>query len=311
MVVGRLASGEPAGSSPVWAAILKTPLPLIIGVINVTPDSFSDGGRFFEHRDALAQAQALVAAGADLLDIGGESTRPYADPVPLEEELRRVVPLIEAVRATTDTPISIDTYKSQVARAALNAGAGLINDISALRFDPAMAPLVAEHRVPVVLMHMQGTPRDMQLKPHYDDLLGEIKAFFKERLDFALSQGIPRDLLILDPGIGFGKTFQHNLEILNHLEAFLDLGCPLMIGASRKAFIGHLLNLPNGEVRDVGTLAAVAVAVQRGARIVRTHNVAYTRQFLTVMQAILGGGGQGSHTPAPSPQNTPSTSKRL
>jgi len=311
MVVGRLASGEPAGSSPVWAAILKTPLPLIMGVINVTPDSFSDGGRFFEHRDALAQAQALVAAGADLLDIGGESTRPYADPVPLEEELRRVVPLIEAVRATTDTPISIDTYKSQVARAALNAGAGLINDISALRFDPAMAPLVAEHRVPVVLMHMQGTPRDMQLKPHYDDLLGEIKAFFKERLDFALSQGIPRDLLILDPGIGFGKTFQHNLEILNHLEAFLDLGCPLMIGASRKAFIGHLLNLPNGEVRDVGTLAAVAVAVQRGARIVRTHNVAYTRQFLTVMQAILGGGGQGSHTPAPSPQNTPSTSKRL
>ena len=282
-----------------------------MGVINVTPDSFSDGGRFFEHRDALAQAQALVAAGADLLDIGGESTRPYADPVPLEEELRRVVPLIEAVRATTDTPISIDTYKSQVARAALNAGAGLINDISALRFDPAMAPLVAEHRVPVVLMHMQGTPRDMQLKPHYDDLLGEIKAFFKERLDFALSQGIPRDLLILDPGIGFGKTFQHNLEILNHLEAFLDLGCPLMIGASRKAFIGHLLNLPNGEVRDVGTLAAVAVAVQRGARIVRTHNVAYTRQFLTVMQAILGGGGQWSHTPAPSPQNTPSTSKRL
>ena len=282
-----------------------------MGVINVTPDSFSDGGRFFEHRDALAQAQALVAAGADLLDIGGESTRPYADPVPLEEELRRVVPLIEAVRATTDTPISIDTYKSQVARAALNAGAGLINDISALRFDPAMAPLVAEHRVPVVLMHMQGTPRDMQLKPRYDDLLGEIKAFFKERLDFALSQGIPRDLLILDPGIGFGKTFQHNLEILNHLEAFLDLGCPLMIGASRKAFIGHLLNLPNGEVRDVGTLAAVAVAVQRGARIVRTHNVAYTRQFLTVMQAILGGGGQGSHTPAPSPQNTPSTSKRL
>ena len=282
-----------------------------MGVINVTPDSFSDGGRFFEHRDALAQAQALVAAGADLLDIGGESTRPYADPVPLEEELRRVVPLIEAVRATTDTPISIDTYKSQVARAALNAGAGLINDISALRFDPAMATLVAEHRVPVVLMHMQGTPRDMQLKPHYDDLLGEIKAFFKERLDFALSQGIPRDLLIQDQGIGFGKTFQHNLEILNHLEAFLDLGCPLMIGASRKAFIGHLLNLPNGEVRDVGTLAAVAVAVQRGARIVRTHNVAYTRQFLTVMQAILGGGGQGSHTPAPSPQNTPSTSKRL
>lgn len=293
MVPGRHASGPGQSTGPrqAWEALLNTPRSLIMGVINVTPDSFSDGGRFFDHQDALAQARALAAGGADLLDIGGESTRPYADSVPLEEELRRVLPLIEAITQETSLPISIDTYKAPVARAALAAGASLINDISALRFDKDMAPLAAENQVPVVLMHMQGTPRDMQLKPHYDDLIGEIKVFFQERLQFAISQGIPRELLILDPGIGFGKTFQNNLEILNNLDAFLDLGCPLMVGPSRKAFIGHLLNLPNGEVRDVGTLAAVAVAAQRGARIIRTHNAAYTRQFLAVWEAILGGGG--------------------
>lgn len=307
MTQDRHASGtaESAGPRHVWAALLNTPRPLIMGVINVTPDSFSDGGRFFDHQDAMTQARSLAAAGADLLDIGGESTRPYADPVPLKEELRRVIPLIEAVAGEMAIPIAIDTYKAPVAQAALNAGASLINDISALRFDKDMAPLAAERQVPVVLMHMQGTPRDMQRHPRYDDLIGEIKAFFQDRLRFAASQGIPRDLLILDPGLGFGKTYRHNLEILNNLDAFLDLGCPLMIGPSRKAFIGHILNLPNGEVRDVGTLAAVAIAVWRGARLVRTHNAAYARQFLTVMQAILGGGGQGSQTPAP-PPNTPS-----
>jgi dihydropteroate synthase len=269
--------------------------PLLMGVINVTPDSFSDGGRFFDLDRALAEARAQAAAGADILDIGGESTRPYAEPVPLQEELRRVIPLIEAVSREIPLPISIDTYKAEVARAALQAGASLINDISALRFDPAMAPLAAANQVPVVLMHMQGTPRDMQRHPRYDDLLGEIKSFFKVRLDFAVSQGISRDLVILDPGIGFGKTFQHNLEILNHLDAFLDLGCPLMVGPSRKAFIGHLLDLPDGEVRDVGTLGAIVVAVRRGARIIRTHNVAYARQMLAVMEAIckseIEGGG--------------------
>ena len=303
MVPGQHASGpgQRPGFRQVWEALLTAPRPLIMGVINVTPDSFSDGGRFFDHRDALAQARALTAAGADLLDIGGESTRPFAAAVPLEEELRRILPLIEAIAREISLPISIDTYKAPVARAALNAGACLINDISALRFDPDMAPLAAQHQAPVVLMHMQGTPRDMQVKPHYDDLIGEIKAFFRERLHFAVSQGIPRELLILDPGIGFGKTYRHNLEILNHLDAFLDLGCPLMVGPSRKAFIGHILNLPNGEVRDVGTLAAVAVAAQRGARIIRTHNAAYTRQFLRVMEAILGGGGQGPGALPPSP----------
>ena len=288
----RTASGtsELSRHRHAWAALLDNPSPLIMGVINVTPDSFSDGGRFFDHQAALDQARALAAAGADLLDIGGESTRPFAEPVPLEEELRRVLPLIQAIAAEIPLPISIDTCKSEVARAALAAGASLINDISALRFDPRMAPLAAENQVPVVLMHMQGTPRDMQREPRYHDLLGEIKAFFRERVEFAVSQGISRELLILDPGIGFGKTWEHNLKILNHLDAFLDLGCPLMVGPSRKAFIGHILDLPNGEVRDVGTLAAIGISALRGARIIRTHNVAYARQFLTVMEAIRGGG---------------------
>ena len=272
-----------------WATLLQKPRPLIMGVVNITPDSFSDGGRFFEHRSALDQARTLAAAGADILDLGGESTRPFAEPVSLEEELRRVIPVIQTLAAEVSQPISIDTYKAPVARAALEAGASIINDISALRFDPEMAPLAAAHQVPVVLMHMQGNPRDMQVEPHYDDLLGEIKAFFRERLEFAASQGLEKDLLVLDPGIGFGKTFRHNLEILNHLDAFLDLGCPLLVGPSRKAFIGRLLDLPNGEVRDIGTLAALGVAVMRGARLVRTHNAEYARQFLTVLTAINTG----------------------
>jgi len=269
-----------------WAALLAAPRPLIMGVLNVTPDSFADHGRYFEHADALPQARDLVAAGADILDIGGESTRPFADPVTLEEELRRVLPVIEALAPDIPVPISIDTYKAPVARAALEAGATLINDISALRFDPDMAPLAAELQAPVVLMHMQGTPRDMQRHPHYHNLLGEIRDFFRERLDFAASQGLSPELLVLDPGIGFGKTWQHNLEILNHLDVFLDLGCPLLVGPSRKAFIGHILDLPAGEERDIGTLAALAIAVTRGVRILRTHNVAYARQFLAVLEAI-------------------------
>jgi dihydropteroate synthase len=270
----------------VWADLLAAPRPLIMGVLNVTPDSFADGGRFFDHAAALDQARALVAAGADILDIGGESTRPFADPVPLEEELRRVLPVIDAILPEITIPISIDTYKAAVARAALTAGATLINDISALRFDPDMAPLAAEFQAPVVLMHMQGTPRDMQRQPHYHDLLGEIRAFFQERLEFAASQGLTPDLLVLDPGIGFGKTGEHNLEILNHLDAFLDLGIPLLLGPSRKAFIGRITGEPAGEGRDIGTLAALAISVLRGARIVRTHNVAYARQFLDVLEAI-------------------------
>jgi len=269
-----------------WLNLLTQPPPLIMGVVNVTPDSFADGGLFFDQDAAVRQALALVAAGADLLDIGGESTRPFSDPTPLEEELRRVLPVIERVRAQSPVPISIDTYKSQVAQAALDTGASIINDISALRFDPDMVHLAREAGVPVILMHMQGTPRNMQSNPHYDDLIGELRAFFQERLDFALANGLSRELLVLDPGIGFGKTFQHNMEILNNLDAFLDLGCPLLIGPSRKAFLGHLLGGRPPAERDIGTLAALAVAVQRGAHFVRVHHADYAKQFFTVLNAI-------------------------
>ena len=282
----RVAPAPASSAAALWNALLGQSRPLIMGVINVTPDSFADGGLCFDQDTAVNHALALAAAGADILDFGGESTRPFSEPTPLNEELQRVLPVIAQVRARTHIPISIDTYKSGVARAALEAGANIINDISAMRFDPDMVHLAREYGAPVILMHMQGTPKGMQAKPHYHDLLGELRAFFQERLDFAMSHGLPRELLVLDPGLGFGKTFQHNMEILNNLDAFLDLGCPLLIGPSRKAFLGHLLGgLPPGE-RDIGTLAALAVAVQRGAHIVRVHNVAYAKQFFTVLRAI-------------------------
>ena len=282
----RVAPAPASSAAALWNALLGQSRPLVMGVINVTPDSFADGGLCFDQDTAVDHALALAAAGADILDFGGESTRPFSEPTPLNEELQRVLPVIAQVRARTHIPISIDTYKSGVARAALEAGANIINDISAMRFDPDMVHLAREYGAPVILMHMQGTPKGMQAKPHYHDLLGELRAFFQERLDFAMSHGLPRELLVLDPGLGFGKTFQHNMEILNNLDAFLDLGCPLLIGPSRKAFLGHLLGgLPPGE-RDIGTLAALAVAVQRGAHIVRVHNVAYAKQFFTVLSAI-------------------------
>ncbi|MGQ9688796.1 MAG: dihydropteroate synthase [Desulfobaccales bacterium] len=269
-----------------WKTLLAQPRPLIMGVINVTPDSFADGGLYFEQKTAIDHALALAAAGADILDFGGESTRPFSEPTPLEEELRRVIPVIEMVRPHTKALISIDTYKAAVAQAALAVGADMINDISALRFDADMPGVARQAGVPVVLMHMQGTPRDMQTDPHYDDLIGELHDFFRERLDFAQAQGLDRELMILDPGIGFGKTFQHNLEILNNLDAFLDLGCPLLVGPSRKAFLGHLLGGLPPAARDVATLGALAAAVQRGARVLRVHNVVYASQFLTVFHAI-------------------------
>uniref|UniRef100_A0A7V4G842 Dihydropteroate synthase n=1 Tax=Desulfobacca acetoxidans TaxID=60893 RepID=A0A7V4G842_9BACT len=282
----QVAAAAVPGDRASWADLLAKPRPLIMGVVNITPDSFADGGLYFSPELALRHALDLAEAGADILDLGGESTRPFSEPLPLEEELRRVIPVIAQLRPRVSLPLSIDTYKAPVARAALEAGADIINDISALRFDPHMAPLAREARAPVILMHMQGVPRDMQTNPHYDDLLGEIKAFLAQRRDFALSQGIPLDRIVLDPGIGFGKTFQHNLEIINNFDTFTDLGCPLLIGPSRKAFIGHLLGgLPPAE-RDVGTLAALAVAVARGAAVVRVHNVRLARQFFTVFRAI-------------------------
>ncbi len=262
--------------------------PILMGIVNVTPDSFSDGGLFFAAPAALDQALQLAAAGADILDIGGESTRPFADPVPLQEELRRVIPLIQAIRRHSDIPISIDTYKAPVAQAALDAGANLINDISALRFDPQMIHVAAQAHVPVVLMHMQGQPRTMQIAPHYDDVVSEVKAFLAERRDFALAHGIPAQNIILDVGIGFGKNLAHNLELIRRLDEFHHLGCPLLLGVSRKAFIGHLLNAPVTE-RDIGSLGAIAVGLVRGAQIIRTHNIQLAKQLTTVMTAVLTG----------------------
>jgi dihydropteroate synthase len=259
---------------------------LLMGIVNVTPDSFSDGGLFFSPSAALDQALQLAADGADIIDIGGESTRPLADPVSSADEMHRVIPLIENIRRHSDIPISIDTYKADVALSALNAGANLINDISAFRFDPEMVHLAASSGVPVVLMHMQGQPRNMQVAPHYDNVVAEVKTFLTQRRDFALSHGIAAANIILDVGIGFGKTLSHNLELIRRLDEFRDLHCPLLLGVSRKAFIGKLLDLPPIE-RDIGSLGAIAIGLTRGAHIIRTHNVRLARQLTTVIKAVL------------------------
>jgi dihydropteroate synthase len=261
---------------------------LIMGVLNVTPDSFSDGGRFFETTRAVEQGRKLAEEGADILDVGGESTRPGSRPVPEEEELRRVIPVIEALRPKISIPISIDTRKAAVAERALQSGAEMVNDVSALRFDEGMAGVVSRRRVPVVLMHLRGLPESMQADIHYEDLIGEIRGFFRERIDYAVSRGISRDRVILDPGIGFGKSMEerHNLILLKELRSFRILGQPLMIGTSRKAFLGRILDLPPEE-REEGTLATVAVAIQNGANIVRVHEVRRTRRAVQVADAIL------------------------
>ncbi len=261
---------------------------LIMGVLNVTPDSFSDGGRFFEWTRAVEQGRKLAEEGADILDIGGESTRPGSRPVPEEEELRRVIPVIEALRSKISIPISIDTRKAAVAERALQSGAEMVNDVSALRFDEGMAEVVSRRKVPVVLMHLRGQPETMQADIHYDDLIGEIREFFRERIDYAVSRGISRDRIILDPGIGFGKSMEekHNLILLKELRSFRALGQPLMIGTSRKAFLGRILDLPPEE-REEGTLATVAVAIQNGVNIVRVHEVRRTRRAVKVADAIL------------------------
>jgi len=257
----------------------------IMGVLNVTPDSFSDGGLFYHQEKAVAQGEALAAQGADLLDIGGESSRPFSDPISTDEEIERIVPVIKALAPKISIPISVDTCKAQVARAALDAGAALVNDISALRFDPQLAKVVAEYEVPVVLMHMQGIPRDMQLQPRYDHLLSEIKHFFVERIGAAQSQGIPLEKILIDPGIGFGKTFDHNLTLIKRLDFFQDLDRPIVLGTSRKAFIGKLTGQEPLN-RDWGTAATLVVGVWQGAHLVRVHNVETAKQVLAVTDAL-------------------------
>ncbi len=261
---------------------------LIMGVINVTPDSFSDGGHFFLKDRAIDQALALEADGADIIDIGGESTRPYAEKVSLEQELERVVPVIEELSKTVRVPISIDTYKAKVADSSIKAGASIINDISALRFDPEMAPVAGNAGVPVILMHMKGTPGNMQNNPEYLDLMGEITEFFQEAVNRAEKSGIPKDMLVIDPGIGFGKSFNHNLEIIRDLRKLEAIGLPVLLGSSRKAFIGNILDKTPDE-RDTGTMATVAAGIMNGAHIVRVHNVKMAKETVKVMDAIMAG----------------------
>ena len=260
----------------------------VMGVLNVTPDSFSDGGLYFEQDRAVEHALAMERQGADIIDIGGESTRPFSGGISLEEEKARVIPVIERLAESLSVPISIDTFKAAVARAALAAGASIINDISALRLDEDLASVAAGARVPVILMHMQGTPETMQRNPRYRDLTREIKAFLARAVERALSAGIREDLIVVDPGIGFGKTFDHNLRIIRDLADFRSLGKPILLGPSNKAFIGHILGKEAHE-RDVGSMAAVAAGVMNGAHIVRVHNVGMAVETVRIVDAIKRG----------------------
>jgi dihydropteroate synthase len=259
--------------------------PLIMGIVNATPDSFFDGGRYVDAAAAVAHAVRLVEEGADLLDIGAESTRPGADVVNEAEECRRAIPVVAAVAKAVTVPISIDTSKAAVARRALDAGAILVNDVTALRGDPAMVDVVARTGAGIVLMHMNGMPRTMQQAPYYDDVVGEISDFFEERIRFAMAHGIVRRQIILDPGIGFGKLLVHNLTLLAQLRHFLQFECPLLIGVSHKAFLGQLVDRPVQE-RQWATAAAVAMAVDRGAGILRVHDVKGMKDVVRVAAAI-------------------------
>jgi dihydropteroate synthase len=258
-----------------------------MGVLNVTPDSFSDGGLFLDPGTAVAQGRRLASEGADLIDVGGESTRPGADPVSLSNELERVLPVIEELTAKVPAPLSIDTSKAEVARAAIAAGAGFVNDVTALRADEAMAGVVADAGVDVCLVHMRGEPRTMQDDPRYDDVVGEVRAFLEERLEAAIEAGIAEERVWLDPGIGFGKTLEHNLELIRRLDEIVAIGRPVVFGASRKRFLGRLTDRPEAE-RVAGTVAVNVLALERGATMFRVHDVAPTRDALRVATATLG-----------------------
>lgn len=256
-----------------------------MGVVNVTPDSFSDGGVHFDRQKAVESALQMERDGAGIIDVGGESTRPGAEPVAIDEELGRVVPVIEGIRKRSSVPISVDTMKSAVASAAVDAGADIINDVTALRSDPAMRSLAAGRGTPVILTHMRGEPRTMQKSIHFDDVMSEVSKELSQWFDQALAAGIAADRIFIDPGIGFGKTFEHNLEILGRCSELRSIG-PLVIGASRKAFVGHLTGRASGSSRLSGSLAAVAAAARGGAVIVRVHDVPETVDFLRVLTAI-------------------------
>ncbi|MDR2351959.1 MAG: dihydropteroate synthase [Deltaproteobacteria bacterium] len=261
--------------------------PLVMGILNITPDSFSDGGQFFTLESALTQALKLIHEGADILDLGAETTRPGSEPTPEKEEWQRLAPVLEALLSRKDCPpISVDTYKAPIAEKAVLAGASIINDIYAGRKDPRIFEVAQTLGVPLILMHMQGEPRNMQFSPHYDDVVAEVREFLAQRAQIALDSGIPRERIILDPGLGFGKTAEHNLTLLNHFEEVIPPGFHSLMALSRKAFLGHILDGASPEQRDGASAIANAIAILKGAEIVRVHNVKTTIEALAVIQAI-------------------------
>jgi dihydropteroate synthase len=258
-----------------------------MGIVNVTPDSFSDGGVNFRAEDAIATARRMVAEGAAIVDVGGESTRPGSDPVPVDEELRRVVPVLEALAG--ELPVSIDTAKAEVAKRAIGLGAELVNDVTALRGDPALAGIVAESGVYLCVMHMLGEPRTMQRDPRYDDVVSEVKAFLEERLRFAVAEGIAEENVCLDPGIGFGKTVAHNFELIRRLDELTALGRPIVVGVSRKSSLGKILGDPDAKTGPLSaSIAAAVAAYERGATILRVHDVREHVEALTAARAVVG-----------------------
>tara|TARA_B100000900_G_scaffold55532_1_gene41357 strand:+ start:2025 stop:2876 length:852 start_codon:yes stop_codon:yes gene_type:complete len=259
---------------------------LIMGILNVTPDSFSDGGKYLEKNNAINHALAMIDNGADIIDVGGESTRPFSDPVSLDEEISRVIPVIKGIRKESDVCISIDTTKSEVATAALDSGASLINDVSAMEVDPLMIDVALKFDCPIIIMHMKGTPKSMQDNPQYESLISDIKDYLQERVDFIVSKGINSKKIVIDPGIGFGKTVENNFEIINNLNHFTKMGFPVMLGASRKSFIGISLDLPE-EDRLEGSLAANIIGLQNGAKIFRVHDVAETNKAFVIANKIF------------------------
>ena len=280
--------GRTARNTARAGTLTAGPGPVVVGILNVTPDSFSDGGDFFDPEAAAEHAAAMLDEGADMLDVGGESTRPGSDPVSQEEEIRRVVPVLKRILSVRpEAVISVDTYRSGTAKAALEAGASLVNDVTALRGDPGMVSLIEEAACPVILMHMQGEPKTMQKEPNYQDVVGEVRDFLAERAEFAVAAGVRLENIIVDPGIGFGKNLEHNLALLRNLDALVDLGFPVLIGTSRKSFVERITGAQEARDRVFGTVATTVLAFEQGATFFRVHDVRANRQALAVAEAVL------------------------
>ncbi len=280
-------AGEARGEETRAGNPLRGPGPALLGILNVTPDSFSDGGEFLDPEKAAARAAAMLDEGADAIDVGGESTRPGSDPVSPEEELRRVLPVVRGILAARPAVVvSVDTYRASTAEAALDAGAGIVNDVTALRGDPRMAEIVADAGCSVVLMHMLGEPKTMQRDPRYEDVVREVRDFLARRAEYAISAGVEPENVVLDPGIGFGKTLEHNLKLLKRLDALVGLGFPVLVGASRKSFLGKIAGSENPKDRLFGTVATSVIAYERGVTLFRIHDVRANREALEVASAV-------------------------